>query len=921
MNPLIQVTRQGQAIWLDYIRRSLLTSGELKQLVEEDGVTGVTSNPTIFEKAIAGSTDYDEALRGLLAHEAKQSNQTLFDALAVEDIRAAADLLRTVYDRAGGADGFVSLEVSPQLARDTVGTLAEARRLWKAVGRPNLMIKVPATAEGIPAVEALLAEGINVNITLMFSLYHYEKVAQAYLCGAARCANPAQIASVASFFVSRVDSKVDGALEALGSPEALALRGKIGIANCKAVYTRFRELFHGDAFAALRKKGARVQRVLWASTSTKNPAYSDVMYIEELIGAYTVNTVPPATLQAFRDHGRVRGATIAEGVDAAKQALASLAKVGVDLNKITEELQAEGVASFSESFEKLLGSLDTKRKTLLAGKLDRERDALGSFGGAVQRRLDGWQASGFSRRLWDKDPTLWASKDTPEITNRMGWLHLPEKMHEQIADLTQFREEVKSGGFTHAVLLGMGGSSLAPEVFQETFRNSPGYPELLVLDSTHPAGVRAVEKRVNLARTLFIVSSKSGTTTEMLSFFYYFWKQAGALTKSPGRHFIAVTDPGTPLEKLAHDRGFRAVFQASPDVGGRYSALTHFGLVPAAVIGVDLHSLLDRAWTMEEACASCVTANENPGLRLGAALGEAALAGRDKVTFVASAGIGAFPVWLEQLIAESTGKNGKGIIPVAGEAPGAPGNYGKDRVFVCLRLSQDNAADLEKQTSTLEAAGHPIVRITLEDTADIGQEFFRWEFAVAAAGAVLGIHPFNQPDVQLAKDLAREAMKKAAAKSAAPGNPGPEPVAAADPEKLRKSLEAWLGTARPGDYFGIDAYIEPTNAMNNALDAIRTILRDRTKCATMLGYGPRFLHSTGQLHKGGQNTGLFLQLLDEPREDLAVPETDYTFGQLIRAQAAGDYGALEQRGRRTLRVQLGRDVAGGLKNIAEALRG
>jgi transaldolase/glucose-6-phosphate isomerase len=540
---------------------------------------------------------------------------------------------------------------------------------------------------------------------------------------------------------------------------------------------------------------------------------------------------------------------------------------------------------------------------------------------AVKKRLTQWQESGFARRLWGKDPTLWASKDAPEITNRMGWLHLPETMRQQIASLTQFREAVKSDRFTHAVLLGMGGSSLAPEVFQETFHNARGFPELLVLDSTHPAAVRAVEKRVDLARTLFIVSSKSGTTTEMLSFFYYFWKQAGALAKSPGRQFIAVTDPGTPLEKLAHDRGFRAIFQASADVGGRYSALTHFGLVPAAVIGVDLHCLLDRARTMEEACASGVPASGNPGLLLGAALGEAALAGRDKVTFLASTGLGAFPVWLEQLIAESTGKNGKGIVPVAGEAPGAPANYGKDRLFVWLRLNQDNAANLQEQVSTLEAAGHPIVRIALADTADIGQEFFRWEFAVAAAGAVLGIHPFNQPDVQLAKDLAREAMKQAASKSATPGNPGPEPVAAADPGELRRALEAWLGTARTGDYFGIDAYLEPTNATSKALDGIRTLLRDRTKCATMLGYGPRFLHSTGQLHKGGPNTGLFLQLLDEPREDLAVPETDYTFGQLIRAQAAGDYGALEQRGRRTLRVQLGQDVAGGLKRIAEALGG
>jgi transaldolase/glucose-6-phosphate isomerase len=923
VNPLHEVEKQGQAIWLDYIRRNLLTSGELKRLVEEDGLSGVTSNPTIFEKAITGSTDYDAALRTLLAGPAKLDSRALFEALAIEDIRNALDVLRPVYDRTGGADGFVSLEVSPTLARDTQGTIQEARRLWKAVGRPNLFVKVPATSEGIPAIETLISEGININITLMFSMEHYENVAQAYIRGLQRCATPQRVSSVASFFVSRVDNLADPALEKIGTPEALALRGKIAIANSKKVYQRFREIFHGEAFAALRKKGARVQRVLWASTSTKNPAYPDVLYVEELIGPETVNTVPPATLDAFRDHGKVRGATISEGLDVALGELDRLKKVGVDLDAITEKLQVDGVASFAASFEQLMAALDTKRATLLAAQVDVEGQSLGKIQGAVEKRLDAWCKDNFCKRMWAKDPTLWSSKPVPEITDRLGWLHLPEAMHADIPNLVAFREQIKKEGFMHAVLLGMGGSSLAPEVFQRTFGNAKGYPELRVLDSTHPSAVRAMEKSVDLAHTLFIVSSKSGTTTEMLSFFYYFWKQVSALNKAPGKQFIAITDPGTPLEKLAHDRGFRQVFSATPDVGGRYSALTQFGLVPAAIVGVDLNQLLGRAWTMAEACAFCVPNSKNPGLELGAILAEAALAGRDKVTFLASPGLAAFPPWAEQLIAESTGKDDKGIVPVAGEAPGVPGVYGADRLFVYLQLRTDADGTLEKQITALESAGHPIVRLRLAETADIGQEFFRWEFGVAAAGAVLGIQPFNQPDVQLAKDLARKAMKQAnaAGGSAAAGNQGRQPVSAANESELRHSLEAWLSTAHPGDYIGLDAYLAPAPEITAALERIRVMLRDRTKLATMLGYGPRFLHSTGQLHKGGPNTGLFLQILDEPAEDLAVPETDYTFATLIRAQAQGDFSALEQRGRRTLRVQLGRDAAGGLKRIAEVLRG
>jgi transaldolase len=379
MNPLKELSGQGQSIWLDYIRRNLIRTGELKRLVEEDGIRGVTSNPTIFEKAIDGSTDYDDALRGLLAQDPKSDAGNLYERLAIEDIQMAADVLRAVYDETGGADGYVSFEVSPHLAHNTPATISEAKRLRAAVDRPNVMIKVPATPEGIPAIEELIAAGVNVNITLMFSMSHYEAVARAYIRGLERCADPAKVASVASFFVSRVDTMVDRALETLGTAQAQAktLLGKIAIANSKMVYQRFLQIFHGEGFVALRQRGARVQRPLWASTGTKNPAYSDVLYVENLIGAETVNTLPPETLNAFKDHGTVPGETVRDSLDAAAAALGRLKALGIDLDAITKRLQQDGVAAFASSFDQLMGALEKKRKAMIGSESTRPELHLG----------------------------------------------------------------------------------------------------------------------------------------------------------------------------------------------------------------------------------------------------------------------------------------------------------------------------------------------------------------------------------------------------------------------------------------------------------------------------------------------------------------------------------------------------------------
>ncbi len=534
--------------------------------------------------------------------------------------------------------------------------------------------------------------------------------------------------------------------------------------------------------------------------------------------------------------------------------------------------------------------------------------ALGELAPAVDRRLAEWEAEGVGRRIWDRDPTVWAETDLPELSDRLGWLTLPGEMAAQLEELKGFASTVAEGSMTHVVLAGMGGSSLAPEVFQATLGNAEGYPELIVLDSTHPDAVRSIDDRIDLATTLFVIASKSGTTLETMSFFQYFWARLGAAGLAQGDHFIALTDPGSQLVELAETRRFRRVFETPPEVGGRYSALTAFGLVPAALIGADVDQILASAAAVAAACSAATPAAENPGLVLGAIWGEAALAGRDKVTFVVSPSLTAFPNWLEQLIAESTGKDGTGIVPVAGEDLAPPEGYADDRLFVRYRLAGENDADSE--LAALAKAGHPVVTIELAQLEDLGGEIFRAEFATAAAGAVLGIHPFNQPDVQLAKELARQAM--------AGDLNGGAPIGAVSPANANE-LMTWLGSLPEGGYIGLQAYAPMTATTTELLQALRLHLRDATTAATTVGFGPRFLHSTGQLHKGGPSKAIFMQLVTEPAEDLPVPETDYAFGHLIAAQAEGDYRALQERGQQVLRVQLGHDSDLGLETLIDSV--
>jgi transaldolase / glucose-6-phosphate isomerase len=946
-NPLKALGDFGQSVWLDYIRRSLISSGELQRLIDEDGLRGVTSNPAIFEKAIAGSTDYSDTVRELERRKGLGA-EALYEALAIPDIQAAANLLRPTYETTKRRDGYVSLEVSPYLAHETKGTLSEARRLWKAVGRENVMIKVPATPEGIPAIQQLISEGTNVNVTLLFSQEAYERVAEAYLSGletlAMQGGDVSRVASVASFFISRIDVLTDSLLAArlkvAASPAERALLrsliGKVAIANAKLTYLRYKEIFRGKRWEALASKGAETQRVLWASTSTKNPSYRDVLYVEELIGPDTVDTIPPATYEAFRDHGRLR-ASLEEDIEAAQDTMETLEQVGISMREVTEKLLREGVKLFVEAFEKLLGAVDRKCILAIPTEVNRQTYQLpGNLLAAVNLSLEDWRLRGRVRRLWARDASLWTGADE---SSWLGWLGITE---DQLAHQDQLREiamEARTAGFTHALLLGMGGSSLCPDVMNRTFGKFQGHPEFFVLDSTDPAQVRSFEKKLDLAKTLFIVSSKSGSTLEPNIFKQYFFeraKQAVGVTEA-GSHFIAITDPGSKMQQVAESDGFRHIFFGLPGIGGRYSALSNFGMVPAGIQGVDVAKFLDRAEEMVHACASCVPDEKNPGVVLGTVLGVLANHGHDKVTLIVSPAIAGLGAWLEQLLAESTGKEGKGLIPVDGEGIGPPEVYGQDRVFVYARLESGPDARQDAAVAALEKAGQPVVRIAVADTYDLGQEFFRWEIATAVAGSLLGINPFNQPDVEESKVAARK-LTSAYEKSG--GLPAETPLheesgiklfadekntaALARATRLDASLvgylRAHLNRLQCGDYFALLAYVEMSEAHEKWLQALRHAVRDRKHVATCLGLGPRFLHSTGQAYKGGPNSGVFLQVTCDDAADLPVPGQKYTFGVVKAAQARGDFQVLAERNRRALRVHLGVDVRSGLEGLVACTR-
>lgn len=917
----------GQAPWLDFVERRFLQDGGLAKLVEEDGVTGVTSNPAIFEKAIANGDAYEPQLAELFRARPTASISEAYEALAIKDIQDAADTLRPVYDRLGARDGYVSLEVSPYLAESTEGTIAEARRLWDQIDRPNLMIKVPGTQAGVAAVRRLVEDGLNINITLLFSHESYTAVAMAFVEGLearrARGEPIDRIASVASFFVSRIDSAIDAKIDQrlnAGDAEAEALkmlRGRVAIANAKLAYQWYLGFVASERWKALAAQGAMPQRLLWASTGTKDPAYPDTLYVDNLIGPDTVNTLPPKTLDAFRSHNTLVPSLTAD-VDGARRILAEVERLGLDLASVTNGLVREGVRQFSDAADALLGAVAVKRAAILADRLNLMREQLpGELAGAVESRLERARQDGWSRRLWGGDATLWTGGNEAKW---LGWLKAGRGDQVDAAALRAL--SAKAARYRSAVLLGMGGSSLGPEVLARIIGAQDGQPVLHVLDSTDPEQIAAVSAMIDPQDALFLVASKSGSTMEPELLRTFFWDLSGR----DGSRFVAITDPGSKLEKLAQDHGYANVFLGDPEIGGRYSVLSVFGMVPAALMGIDVGDFFAGVAPMVQSCAPDVPPAANPGVRLGAILGEAANAGRDKVTVFASSALRPFGAWLEQLLAESTGKQGRGLVPVDLEPLVPPETYGPDRLFVLLSLRGEDDAQLHAHADALAAAGHPVVRIALSQQAMIGQEFFRWEVATAIAGAVIGIDPFDQPDVEDAKTRTRLLIDSYEATGILPPErpffedgamaffgPRDRDDTAIDAGAI---LRTHIGSAGPGDYIGFLAYLSRDAEHEAMIARMRERVIKGRKVATVAGFGPRYLHSTGQAYKGGPRSGVFIEITRSPDPDRAIPGRKASFGMVQLAQARGDLDVLAARGQRVLRIHL---KSGDLSDLEDLL--
>ncbi len=958
--PTVALKEAGQSPWLDFISRDLLCSGTLAGYIKDKGLLGVTSNPSIFQKAITTpGAGYEADVAKLFA--AGASTYEVYDALTVRDIQDACDEFQGIFKKSSGEHGFVSLEVDPGLADDEETSVREGVRLFKAVDRPNVMIKIPATEAGVRAFRRLIAQGINVNVTLMFSIQHYRDVARAYLDGLAdfkrKKGDLSKVHSVASVFVSRFDTLLDKKLEDLAqkTPDPskrasiLALRGKAAVANAKLIYQEFLKYFASPEFHELKESGAWVQKVLWGSTSTKNPDYNDLLYVEPLVGRETVNTLPLPTFEAVLDHGKIEPNTIENGLEDAYQVTEDLAGLGFQLGETGAELQRAGAKSFCEAFDVLMKTLEKlgfqHRPELKGVKAPDFKFQLSPNMAEDAHLLQAFEKAekeNYLARLLKKDPTLWKSDAGHQkvILNRLGWLYSSDWLLGKLHEIDRLAEEIRQDKIESVVLLGMGGSSLAPEVLS-LIGKAPARHKLAfhMLDTTDPGSILAVEKKIKFKSALFIVASKSGGTVETMSQFHYFYdkvlkvcgkgteaaRQAGRspmtsarsreleVLVSAGRHFIAITDAGSGLEQLARERCFRKTLINPTDIGGRYSALSYFGIVPVLLAGFPVRGILKSAADLLSAVIAAPKVRQNPAVGLGSVLGTLARYYKNKVTFLTSRQLQPVGAWLEQLIAESTGKEGRGIVPVESEPALKAADFGDDRVFVVLQLKGDSMTAVQPTLSAVRKAGFPVIETTWENTDQVGAEFLRWEIVTAIASAVLEVNPFDEPNVKESKDLTGQFLSRLEKTGKLPDPAhglrlsGAIPGAGKTKQGLEKAVAEWLGRLEKGSYAAVLAYTERSAPYEAALGRLRKTLGSALKIPVVSGFGPRYLHSIGQLYKGGPRNGLFILFYQDEKTDAKVPGTFYRFGQLKKAQALGDLNALSNKQLPVLAVNLGKN--------------
>ena len=938
MNPIRQARRFGQSFWLDNLTRKLVQDGDLKRRISEQAITGVTSNPAIFHQAISFSDEYDEDIRKLI-HEGRTVPQ-IYESLVISDVQKACDLLRPVFQESDGGDGFVSLEVSPRLAHAGADTLSEVKRLWFLVDRPNVMIKIPGTAAALPVLENAVHLGINTNVTLLFSAAVFRTFLEGYMTGLEKRLSEGlavrNVASVASFFVSRVDTHVDRLLGERwmhsGEPgyriRLARLFGKSGVANAHLAYREYVCARASTRWHSLEKRGARPQRLVWASTSQKNPLLSPLLYVHSLLGPETIITATERTLDAFATGGRAQiGLDDARLTDAEKT-VAELKELGINLEAVSDDLQREGIGKFIEPFEQLMVSLSEKR-TLFLGKRTNQQDVGASS--LVAPALAALGARRFSERLYARDGTLWADdlEAAKKVETQLGWVESLDLFRERIDEIRKLAESVQRDDFRQVVILGTGANVAPAEVSAATFGNGRGWPELLILDNTDPAAVLALETQLDLTKTFFLVVGKSGTNRETLSFYRYFYDRLLAAGVSHlGDRFAAITDSQSWLAREAIAKKFRRCYLNPATVSSPFAAFSYLGLVPMALLGLDISTILDRARSFAIAAGPGIPEPHNPALQLGATLALLAKGGRDKLTFLPSPNIASFASWAEHVLVQATAKDGKGIIPVIGERLGPPRLYGNDRMFLHMTHRGSVKKGEMKRVAALEKAGHPVIRIALPDRMGLAEEFFRWQLASVTAGALLGVNPFLDPSEGEGRANTEEYLRQWTTDRRFPKEkPTAESgklrvfgAAVRTPGSAEAAVVDFLKEVGRNGYIGILAFFRRTAARDGAVAQFRAALGEKFRVATTLAYGPRFLHTTAPLYKCGPDTGSILMLTTEGDRDLPIPGQDYGFAVLHEAQALGELRAIRDRGRRVLRLHMKGDIKDALGAIGGKLK-
>jgi transaldolase/glucose-6-phosphate isomerase len=845
MNPIQRVHSLGQSIWLDYIRRDLMESGELAARIESDEVRGVTSNPTIFEKAIAGSDLYTTDLRAMA--QAGWETAWIFEALSIDDIRAATKIFLPLYEGTNGGDGFVSIEVNPELADDTEGTIREVVKLWDAVNRPNVMIKIPATQAGIPAIERAITEGINVNVTLIFSLDRYAEVMEAYLRGLENRlvqGHPLDhIASVASFFVSRIDTAVDERLGEIireggdDADRATTLLGKAAIASAKVAYAQYKSVFDSDRYQRLAEHGARVQRPLWASTSTKNPAYHDTRYVDSLIGLDTVNTIPPQTLEAFHDHGEAN-LTLEQELSVSVAQLDAIERLGISLQDVTDQLEREGVKKFIHSYRSLLATLRKR-----AQQFSKE---LAGLRGEMQTILNVLDEGEFARRLWEGDVSLWPrAASMPSKTGSERWLTAPQVLCQQLDDIQRFVAAIHEAGYHDMVLLCTERASQTVQSLKRLLTPSHGL-ELTILDTVDPSVVARIARKLRWGETLFVVASGDGSARDFRALLDFFWERAQEHDQAgAGDHFVAMTHPGSPLESLAQERRFRRVFRSAPDVENTVDFFSIFTILPAALMGLDVAALLRGGMRMAKACGSDQAAARNPGLYLGSLLTAAARQDREKITIVCDPGLEPLAEWMVSSAALWIGGTMGCVIPIAGEPPGYGRSYPDDRTLLYLR----EGGDLDRRLNGWVSAQHPVIVLDCKGESEhIGAVSYQWLVGLAVACHLLQVNPFDQAGALRARKWFEDLLHTYERRGTLPL---PETAWEGEGVKL------WASPEIPGKHrtealpdiiahilqgeismVSIQMYMQPNVKQHRALARLRRELRDRLGVATTVTFSP-----------------------------------------------------------------------------------